>query len=328
MVWLHNARIIAIFAVVILHVAAGVVIGKPVGSADWWIGNVYDSFARWCVPVFVMISGALLLEPEKKEGLKEFYAKRLSRILVPVMFWSVFYVFWGWLQGQPADPVHLAKKLAAGKPHYHMWFLYMIMVLYIFTPFFKRLIASSSRQEMTVFASVALVCVAINKILGVGESKLFINYFLSYVPYFFIGYLIKSSERTFKTSTLAVVIAASAALTAFGCYLLARRGNLDAGMYFYNYLSVTVIPMSIGMMYWLKKWIKPLVGDRTVQLSALTLGVYLIHPVFLETFISAFDAYRMDYPVVGIPFTVMVVFALSLASAWVINKTPYLKKVI
>lgn len=57
MVWLDNARIAAIFAVVLLHVAAEIVNGTAIGSEFWWFGNIYDSLVRWCVPIFVLESG-------------------------------------------------------------------------------------------------------------------------------------------------------------------------------------------------------------------------------------------------------------------------------
>lgn len=99
MVWINNAKIVAMFAVVIVHVAATFVLNSPIGSSNWWVGNLYESAARWSVPVFVMLSGALLLHPNKQESLSVFYKKRLSRILVPLIFWSLFYLLWASLKG-------------------------------------------------------------------------------------------------------------------------------------------------------------------------------------------------------------------------------------
>lgn len=119
MIWLDNSRIIAIYAVVFLHVSAGVVIGNDVGTEYWWVGNVYDSAVRWCVPVFVMISGALLLDPNKQEDLATFYTKRLSRILVPIIFWSAFFLAWAFLKGamkgNELTVVDLLKKTTVRK---------------------------------------------------------------------------------------------------------------------------------------------------------------------------------------------------------------------
>lgn len=68
------------------------------GTEYWWISNVYDSISRWGVPVFVMVSGALLLDTSKQEGILTFYKKRLSKIFIPIIFWTAFYLFWFFLK--------------------------------------------------------------------------------------------------------------------------------------------------------------------------------------------------------------------------------------
>ena len=143
-VWLDNSRIVAVFAVILLHTAGIVVNESDLGSEYWWIGNLYDSLVRWCVPVFLMVSGALLLDPNKDEDLGTFYIKRASRILVPVLFWSAFFLLWAIVKGNLASLADLSARLLSGKPHYHMWFLYMIVPLYLFAPFFRKIVANSN----------------------------------------------------------------------------------------------------------------------------------------------------------------------------------------
>lgn len=145
MIWLNNSRIVAMFAVVFLHSAGLVVLYSPIGTENWWLGNIYDSLTRWCVPVFVMISGALLLDTTKMEDLKSFYIKRLSKIMIPIMFWTVFFLLWvvlkKSLKGEIIEAGDLTNRLLSGAPYFHLWFLYMIFFLYLFTPifFFKKL---------------------------------------------------------------------------------------------------------------------------------------------------------------------------------------------
>jgi surface polysaccharide O-acyltransferase-like enzyme len=332
MVWLDNARVSAILAVVFLHAAANVVTGSTIGSEYWWIGNLYDSFVRWCVPVFVMISGALLLDPSKNEGLKDFYTKRMSRILVPILFWSAFFLLWGMVKGDPLSLINLAKKLLSGKPHYHMWFLYMIVTLYLFTPFFRKIIKVSSRNEIAVLVFFTFLIAVINAIsvkLFPSESKLFINWFLSYIPFFFLGYLIRTDERNYSKPILWGVFLLSSLLTAVGCYFVARSKGLDAGLYFYGNLSITVIPMSVSIMYLLKSWTSPIGSERlTKTLSALTLGVYLIHPIVLETIHYLGLGPLNFYPAASIPIIALIGFTSSLIGALVIYQLPYIKRVI
>ena len=236
------------------------------------------------------------------------------------------------IKGEPASIVDLAKQLLSGRPYYHMWYLYMIITLYLFTPFFRKVITNSSRNEIAILVFFTFVLSALNALAEkffFGESKLFFNWFLSYIPYFFLGYLVRTSESDYPSSILWGVFVVSVILTAAGCYAVARNKGLDAGLYFYNYLSITVIPMSVSVVHLLKSWTKPIgsVG-LTKKISALTFGVYLIHPIFIEMIRYAGYGPRVFYPGVSIPVITFVVFSLSLSGAWVINKVPYLKRVI
>lgn len=336
MVWLDNARIIAILAVVMLHVAADFVFDYPVGDVAWWVGNVYDSAVRWCVPLFVMISGALLLDPSKNEPLKTFYSKRVSRLLVPLLFWTLVYLAWrvakGVVTGNPESVSSLLGSVLDGTPYYHLWFLYMIVGLYLFTPFMRMVVAQASTSSLWVLVAAGMVMAAVNslysKISGVGDG-LFINWFLLYVPYFFLGYLLRHSETYPSRKSVIFTLLTSIPLTAVGFYLLAIIAGKSVGLYFYDYLSVTVIPMSVAV-FWLFKAYKQPIGSMsmTKSLAALTLGVYLIHPMFLELFnflgigATAFPA------IVSIPVFTLLIYVLSLAAAWVMSKLPFIKRCI
>src|SRR5690606_17311617 len=97
---LDTARVLAALAVVVLHSAAMVLdIGTVQDSSNWLWASVYDAATRWCVPVFVMISGVLLLDPHKKrETLGQYYQRRARRIVPATVFWSLFYLAWAsWL---------------------------------------------------------------------------------------------------------------------------------------------------------------------------------------------------------------------------------------
>lgn len=65
MQWAYNLRVFAIFMVVVIHVTAGYVTFADTnpsfyGSTLWWSANILDSFSRWSVPVFVMLSGYMI----------------------------------------------------------------------------------------------------------------------------------------------------------------------------------------------------------------------------------------------------------------------------
>ena len=90
-------RVTATLAVILLHAAGDLLYSfdkNDLLNSYWWTGNVIDSCVRWCVPVFVMLSGSLLLNPNKEEAIGEFLKKRMMRVLVPFVFWSVIYTMY------------------------------------------------------------------------------------------------------------------------------------------------------------------------------------------------------------------------------------------
>jgi len=89
-------RVIAIVGVILLH--AGNDLTSQLTSFHilrWWVVDIYQSIGRMGVPLFIMLSGVLLLAPSKRdEDLGFFFKKRFSRIGLPFIFWSIIYLLW------------------------------------------------------------------------------------------------------------------------------------------------------------------------------------------------------------------------------------------
>lgn len=124
-------RIFATFAVIILHVSAQNWHTTDINSFEWNIFNFYDSIVRWGVPIFVMISGALFLN--KNQSIKKIYTKNILRIIIAFIFWSLIYTV---LFSKGLSIKTMIINFFEG--YYHMWFLFMIVGLYMITPFIKK----------------------------------------------------------------------------------------------------------------------------------------------------------------------------------------------
>jgi surface polysaccharide O-acyltransferase-like enzyme len=100
-------RTVAIFLVILVHATMFPysVMGTMTAPAefDWWTTNVYGAIANLSVPLFVMLSGVLLLNPAKAdEPLDVFFKKRFARIGLPMIFWTIGYFAWGYfVHGTP-----------------------------------------------------------------------------------------------------------------------------------------------------------------------------------------------------------------------------------
>lgn len=334
--WLNSSRALAIFAVVTLHVSAILLSEKNTASLEWWAGNLINSSVRWCVPVFIMISGALLLEDNQAAKITAFYKNRLKKIMVPLIFWSIFFIVWSLLklnikEGNISN-YNILSRLITGTPYYHMWFIYMILPLYILTPFLQKVILKSSKQELNLliaFSFIVSILYNIDDAFSDHSSSIFLTKFLSFIPYFLIGYNIKRSTETPPKQVLWIVFLASIIVTSLGYYYGSINDNRLISLYFYDYLSVSVLAMSLSFFYILKEWkLSVFLEKKIAKLSLLSLGIYLVHPVIID--IIRFFKIGPDTfnPIISLPIITITVFAVSLSTCLIIRKMPVIKKII
>ncbi len=164
-------RIISAFFVVMIHVTAGPIIrlqnDPGFNSVDYNTGVMvfYNVLARGAVPIFFMISGALLLTGKSDASLKTVYTKRIPRILIPLAVWTAFYAAVLFLSGlrhsglSAALTANSIAEIFAG--HYHLWFLYVLIVLYMLIPVLNLL--ASSRKILLYFCGIIFIFSAISK---------------------------------------------------------------------------------------------------------------------------------------------------------------------
>ena len=108
---------------------------------NWWTVNVYGAIGHLGVPLFVLLSGALLLDSSKAdEPLGVFFKKRFRRIGLPVIFWSIAYFAWDfYVHGKPLSVDNIVQGVFSGA-YVHLWFLYLLIGLYLITPVLRVLV--------------------------------------------------------------------------------------------------------------------------------------------------------------------------------------------
>lgn len=117
--------------------------------------GVYRAVSTVGVPLFVFVSGALLLS-RAPEPLKVFYKKRLNRLLVPfLLFASLMYVVslftgqYDWWNGDVKTALlRFIPSLLENRINILHWFVHMLLVIYLLTPFLQRALSSLSQREI------------------------------------------------------------------------------------------------------------------------------------------------------------------------------------
>nr|WP_285756696.1 acyltransferase family protein [Nocardiopsis ansamitocini] len=294
--WLDIARVAAMVAVVLLHAAAPVVTGgyTDFGTATWWTANAIDSMLRWCVPVFIMISGALLLKP-RQEGLRSFYQRRFSRIGIPLVVWSAVYLSLELFYRGGLTWSDVPARLFSGSPELHLYFLFVLAGLYVLTPFLRLITRYASTRMLWWFAilmsGLGLVDEAIAAFQGIGEPNA-VTRFLPFVGYYVMGYLLRETRLSARSTWIAGgVFVAVTAVTALGvgAFTLPAQSITAPAGYLYDYLSVNVVIMSVAAFLLLQslgsRWRLFTDPDRDTEsarrwlktFSDLSFGVFLVH---------------------------------------------------
>lgn len=338
MIWIDNAKVITTYLVVLVHVANQLVYvpNSVPFSYDWWVGNIFISGLRHCPCLFVMLSGYLLLNPEKSEPTNVFYKKRSSRILIPLIFWSIFYLALTVVRGKYLDQdistSSLLLKLLYGMPYYHMWFFYMIAGLYFFTPFLRRILPTLSGHELRnltiVMFILATITQALNWFFGVPWPYFFVL-FLYFIPYYFLGWYLGNIDSKISISKLILMLLAILSFTATGFAATTTISNMNIAHYFYETLSPNVILLTIVWFLILKKLNAPTLPINLLKnLSKHSMGIFIMHP-FLISLISFFGIKTFAFnPIFTAPLIALAVFCLGALAANVISMIPVARRII
>lgn len=338
--YLDALRTAAAFSVVILHTATFQIYNADVASAEWNVMNIFDSVFRWGVPVFVMISGALLLDPKREWDPRRFYKKNFVRVAAAFLFWSAGYAVLDYLQGIRLRTV--AFNFITG--HDHLWFVYMIAGLYLIIPLLRKL-TESKRLTAYFLALWFLVSVLLPTFrllvswygdlyarwVDIVADNIGLHLVIGYSGYFVLGHFLHTHEIK-KTGRILLYVFGVLGVTATA--VLARlislkRGYMDTT--FYDFFFIGVMAPSIALFV-LMKQLAPVFEKKAFcrclpTLSKCSFGIYLVHIFFIRIGFQFFGfGERFGPPALYIPIVAVIVFLLSLLSSYILNKIPFVNR--
>lgn len=345
-VWVDFIRIAAAFMVVWGHsTSCGPWIYTDVSSLNWHLANIAGSVTRMCVPLFFMISGHLLLG--RKIILGEFFAKRVVKIVIPFLTWSVLYLLWHkYYSGSQISLLGAIRSLINGSASYHLWFFYAIIGLYLFVPIISWLLDSDTRKRANYFIVFWLIAASLipfsdmvlNDVTGCEvKTALDLTMFGGYSGYMVIGYLVGriSMTRTAKWTAVIFVVIGILGTIVGTSILSSKSGGLVE--YFYGNTTPNILVASVGGFLLLRQ-LGHLVGNSGIaapvlsKLSSISLGVYLVHPVILDLirsgyFTGSLAALYRTTPF-SIPIVALVAFTFSCGISYVIMQLPVVRRII
>ncbi len=332
-IWLDALRVVACFGVVTIHVVAPLIQCVPPGSAAWWTCSMTMSLVSSSVLVFVLISGTLFLGRPCHEDVPGFFARRM-RFMAQVLFWTVFYMVLRCMSERDLSWSRLLTDLFYGSPYYHLWFLYMIAGLYLVTPSLCRYVRKVQRPVRMSIVLFLMVCVCVLTLAeNILSFRLFQNIvllFIPFIPFFLLGHELRMEEVgvRFGKTCLGSFLVTVVALPAVVSVCLSRHYGEGVVSWLFGSFSIFVMVMAICIFRFFNAVRDARILALTARLSPVTLGTYVLHPLFLPFFDGEWFAGLSLKLEIAVVVRILVVFAWSAATAWAIGRIPYIRGLV
>ena len=334
--YLEYLRLIASIAVVAIHVIsrASYVLGSNINSnlSVFSTAISIDAFFRFCVPIFFMISGSLILRKDDLD-IKKFLISRFKRVVIPVIVWGYAYSFWF---NRTFTFAEHTKNVLLGNGFYHLWFLYSIIGLYLAVPIIFKFVKNSKKIEIETMLIIGVICntliPVISKYFYVDlGSVLNLNYVAGYMIYFILGYYLYEYDLKLfnnKLKSTIMYLLSTAMIIFFTLETSIAQGGQEMLFIHYSWILVFIQTVSVFTLF---KQIKFKNSDVT-KVSSLFMGIYILHIFILEGYQKMWNidyatlevSKYLLYVVLGIIYTYIV----SVAISYLLKKTPVIKNLL
>ncbi|KAA9040947.1 acyltransferase family protein [Ginsengibacter hankyongi] len=331
--WANDLRAFATIGVIVLHVAATVSLQYPAIPKSYFFTSVFfDSAMRWCVPVFIMLSGSFALE-HYDGRMGNFFRKMFLRIILPFLFWSVVYLFffsWNDLMDPHKTVAQLfsfiLKQLLSGTAS-HMWYVYIIVCLYLTFPFISKWTRAAVEKEYIYFLSIWVILLFLNPYLDHYDTSFDFSYFSGYLGYLILGNYLFKAPRKINGVWLIVFFAAAFLYTALRTYFISISGNENNEVFMDN-LSLNVLLMAFCMYLFFKNeqyFVRPLLRKVIDLICEHSYGIYLSHLLILNIFLWCGLSFVFIHPLLSIPIITFATVGISCTLIVLMKKIPLVK---
>lgn len=345
-IYLDYLRVLAIFGVLLNHISANWENALFLNSE---IALVYNSLGRIGVPLFLMLSGVLLLN--NKLPIKEFIKRRYPRVIIPFLFWmTLLIMFFILLNPHILDgnvAVYVIKRYLSGR-----WYVWMILGVYLLIPIMASFIKTSKLEGVKYFLIIWLITTAmitLSKIFGFSLHYLDLTLFSGPTGYLMLGYYLHNNEFNMspkKIITVSLIVFISMTLIKT---FVANQTAFDPYSFRYMIFSTksrleidTISIVQVSALYLIFKYMSNVssgiykrlseFGNRKmvlaliISISQASYGIYLNH-YFITTTLKHINFPFVDLPsLIFVPLIAVIILMISYGVIMILNNVPIINK--
>lgn len=339
--FLDNVRSLAIFLVVLCHSIEFLYDGEALTVASPAMVNfsaIIFNFTRLGVPLFLFLSGYLLLDKDYKteKDVFKFWKTKLLPVVITWVIWIViFYLFKCWKDGLSFSVKDFVLKLFMVERVNvsHDWYMYMLIGLYFVFPFLSMFLKKFSlKMHLVVFGGAFFICMVIpslaaltgkNVYLFSAVSSFFINTNYCYIIYAVLGFFLKKYEKLSFNLPINLIgfILSMTAMVLCGYY---RHSIM---LSYYLWYDFALLPFASVFLFNLLRGVKlpSFIEKVNGRISICSFGMYLVHVPILCVLIRFFPKFNSNQPLSSIVY-LAIAFIASYVLVEIIGKIKYLNK--
>ena len=324
--YLYNIRVFAIMCVIMLHCMIPYASNPDYyGSKSYFFNLIANSISRTGVPLFLMISGALILNDELTNDIKSFYKKRLSKLLIPLLSWNIIYfLFYVKLGKNELDFMSFINEVLNNGTAYHLWYVYNLLSIYLLAPFLKKIADNSNIKQLVLLIVLMGFCTTIRPALNNMVSPVYIYLFEpicnGYFLFFIAGYVLDKMQLSKKAMwSFFVIGAVGIGISLLGNHVSSsvnfidfkHNGGYDISSLF---LSVSVFILFRSKISHSNSFIK--------SISRSSYGMYFIHVAIIDI---VFEYFMINAsPVISEIYLFVISLVVSYGLSLLIRKAKFL----
>ena len=342
----------ATVAVVVMHANSS--FWHYTTDSYWGITNVIESVFYCAVPIFFMLTGATLIDYQKRYSTKTFFKKRFLKTVIPFLAWSIFALFWksretiwAMMTGAPNNGLDwtvgsVIKGIFNTQIYSIYWFFIPLFCIYLTIPFYAA-IPEKKRIKVYIYAIIASLVFnySIPFVLGLLNAytdfsmtstlTVFISH--QYLIYPLIGYVLHKKEMERKYRFI-IYGAAIAGLLTFmlGTYFDTRSKGQLVGT-FRGYYSLPCVMYSAGMFLFLKNISAKIKSEKVLRIlmwfQGYSFPIYLIHRYYLDVFEKYVPLLHWTTAsLLYVAGATLLALLLSVLTTWILRKIPILRHMV
>ena len=343
--YLDQLRSLAIICVIVGHVCTFFGEGS---YTNWIVSTSLISIVRVGVPLFLMVSGALLLN--RQLNMKIFFKKRARSVVVPFICWTFIFSVFGLIYFSNFTGYELSIKyfidvLFGFKGVSSIsWFIWFLLGIYLLIPIVNSFILEKG-NDVSKYLLLLIFIFSILFSLGFFTfefKNLFrsIYYFVNAIAFYILGYYIRYKEFNVSDKKLVII---GIVLFIFGAscnfYSMYTIGYGNWSINKLDFFNIFVIVETIGVFlvfrYFNVKMIssklKPLketfMSKLVISYSLCTFGIFFFHWILILyiAYNPFFEQFRVGKAYIWIPVFSISIALLSWLVIWILSKIPILK---